>query len=137
MQLKILEVQDNERYIRCAPSDEFRIFDVFVDKEEMDMFEIFIAKEQDLKKIKPVFDMYMDWLNSCEKELTEYLQEQLGEELPIHWMKDIEVYSVSIVFNSIDDYGATISFGVEGIFGEHIVEINFEKNEIEDNGLVG
>ena len=137
MQLQILEVQDDERYIRCVPMDEFRIFDVVVDKEEKDMYEIFIAKSQDLDKLQPIVDMYMDWLNNCEKELTIYLQEQLGEELPIHWMKDIEVYTASIVFNSIDDYGATISFGAEDIFGDHIVELNFEKDEIEDNGLVG
>ena len=94
MQLQILEEQDDERYIKCEPIEEFRIFDVVVDKEEIYMFEIFIAKGQDLEKLQPVF-------------------------------------------NSIDDYGATISFGAEDIFGDHIIELNFEKDEIEDNGLVG
>lgn len=101
------------------------------------MFEIFIAKGQDLEKLQPVVNVYMDWINNCEKELTAYLQEQLEEELPIHWMQDIEVYTASVVFNCTDDYGATISFGVEDIFGDNIVELNFEKDEIIDNGLVG
>lgn len=137
MQFQILENQNNEGYIRCKPIEEFRIFDVVLDKEETDMFEISIAKGQDLEKLQPIVNQYIEWLNNCEKEVTAYLQEQLGEELPIHWMKDIEVYTASIVFNSIDDYGATISFGVENIFGDHIVDLNFEKDEIIDNGLVG
>ncbi len=137
MQLKILEEQNDESYIRCEPIEEFRIFDVVVDKEETDMFEILIAKGQDLEKLQSVVDRYMDWLNNCEKELTVYLQEQLGEELPIHWTKDIEVYAASIVFNSIDDYGATISFGEEEVVGDHIVELYFDKDKIVDNGLVG
>lgn len=137
MQLQILKEQNDERYIRCEPIDEFRIFNITVDKEEADMFEILIAKGQDLQKLWPVVNMYMEWLNNCEKELTVYFQEQLGEKLPIHWMKDIEVYTVSIVFNSQDDYGATISLGAECIVGDHIIELDFEKDEIKDNRLVG
>lgn len=137
MQLQILEEQDDESYIRYEPIEEFRIFDVVVDKKETDMFEILIAKGQDLENLQSVVDMYMDWLNNCEKELTVYLQEQLGEELPSHWTKDIEVYAASIVFNSIDDYGATISFGEEDVAGDHIVELYFDKDRIVDNGLVG
>ena len=137
MQLKILEEQNDESYIRCEPIEEFRIFDVVVDKEETDMFEILIAKGQDLEKLQSVVDRYMDWLNNCDIELTNYLQDQLAEELPIQWMKSIEVYTASIVFNGIDDYGATISFGAECVAGDHIVELYFEKEEIIDNILVG
>ena len=137
MQLQMLEEQDDDRYIKYEPIEEFRIFNVVADKEETDMFEILIAKGQDVEKLQPVVDMYMDWLNNCQKEVTNYLQEQLGEELPIHWMKSIEVYTASIVFNAIDDYGATISFGAECVAGDHIVELYFEKEEIIDNTLVG
>lgn len=137
MQLQMLEEQDDDRYIKYEPIEEFRIFNVVADKEETDMFEILIAKGQDVEKLQPVVDMYMDWLNNCEKELTNYLQEQLAEELPIHWMKGIEVYTASIVFNGIDDYGATISFGAECVAGDHIVELYIEKEEIIDNTLVG
>lgn len=52
-------------------------------------------------------------------------------------MKSIEVYTASIVFNGIDDYGATISFGAECVAGDHIIELYFEKEEISGNGLVG
>ncbi len=137
MQLQMLKEQDDDRYIKYDPIDEFRIFNVVADKEETNMFEILIAKGQDVEKLQVVVDMYMDWLNNCEIELTNYLQEQLAEELPIHWMKSIEVYTASIVFNSIDDYGATISFGAECVAGEHIVELYLEKEEIIDNALVG
>lgn len=137
MQLQMLEAQDDDRYIKYEPIEEFRIFNVVADKEETDMFEILIAKGQDVEKLQSVVDMYMDWLNNCEIELTNYLQEQLSEELPIQWMKSIEVYTASIVFNGIDDYGATISFGAECVAGDHIVELYFEKEEIIDNILVG
>lgn len=137
MQLQMLEEQDDDRYIKYEPIEEFRIFNVVADKEETDMFEILIAKGQDVEKLQSVVDMYMDWRNNCEIELTNYLQEQLAEELPIQWMKSIEVYTASIVFNGIDDYGATISFGAECVAGDHIVELYFEKEEIMDNTLVG
>lgn len=137
MQLHILEEQDDENHIKCEPIEEFQIFNVVVDKEDTEMFEILIAKGQDLKKLQLIVDTYMDWLNNCGKEMTAYLQEQLGEKLPIHWMKDIEVYMASVVFNSTDDYGATISFGAECVAGDHIIELYFEKKEIINNALVG
>lgn len=137
MQLQILEAQNDESYIQCEPIEEFRIFDVIVDKEEKDIFKILIAYGQDLEKLQPVVNMYMEWINNCENELTVYFQKLLGEQLPIHWMKDIEVYTASIVFNSLDDYGATISFSAECVAGDHIIELDFEKDDIIDNRLVG
>ena len=135
MQLQMLKEQNDERYIRYHLIEEFQILGVAVDKEEM--YEILIAIDQDLEKLRPVVNMYMEWLNHCEKELMEYFQEQLEEELPIYWMKDIEVYAVSIVFNSPNDYGATISIGSECVAGDHIIELYFEKEEIINNALVG
>lgn len=135
MQLQMLKEQNDERYIRYHLIEEFQILGVAVDKEEM--YEILIAIDQDLEKLRPVVNMYMEWLNHCEKELMEYFQEQLEEELPIYWMKDIEVYAVSIVFNSPNDYGATISIGAECVAGDHIIELYFEKEEIINNALVG
>ena len=137
MQLQLLEEQNDERYMRYHPIEEFRIFDVMIDKEETDVFEILIAYGQELEKLLPIVKMYMEWLNNCNNELTIYFQELLGEELPIHWMKDIEVYTASIVFNSLDDYGATISFGAECVAGDHIIEIDFEMDEIINNRLIG
>lgn len=40
MQLQMLEESDDERYIKYEPVEEVRIFDVVVNKEETDMFEI-------------------------------------------------------------------------------------------------
>lgn len=135
MQLKMLKEQNDERYIGYHPIEELRLFGVVVDEKEM--YEILIAKGQDLEKIQPVVNMYMEWLSHCEKELTVYFQELLGEELPIWWMKDIEVYTASIVFNSPDDYGATISFSAECVAGDHSIELDFEKEQIVNNRLVG
>lgn len=59
------------------------------------------------------------------------------KESPIQWMKDFEVYAASIVFNSPDDYGATISFSAECVAGDHIIELDFEKDEIINHRLVG
>lgn len=137
MQFEILEEQNDDRYLRCYPVGEFRIFRVAVGKEETEVYEILIAIGQDLQKLQPIINMYLEWFNNCEKELMVYIQEQLGETLSIHWAEDVEVYSASIVFNSVDDYGATISFSAEGVLGGHIVELDFEKCEIVDNRLLG
>ena len=137
MQLTILEEPNEERYLRCHLVEEFRIFNIVIDKEEAKMYEILIAIGQDLQKLQPVVNMYLEWLNNCEEELTVYIEKQLGEPLSVHWMEEIEVYAVSIVFNDVDDYGATISFGMEDVFGDHIVELDFEKCEIIGNRLIG
>ena len=88
-------------------------------------------------KLQPVVSDYLEWLNNCDDKLTEYIQEQLGELLPDNWTEDIEVYTASIVFNSVDDYGATISLGADSVFVDHIVELDFDKREIEGNRLNG
>ena len=38
--------------------------------------------------------------------------------------------------NNLDDYGATITFA-ESVFSDHIIELDFEKEEIIDNRLNG
>lgn len=137
MKLEIVEEQSDERYLCYRPVEEFRIFHTEVDKEDVELYHISIAVGQDLQELQPVVSDYLEWLNNCEKELTEYIQEQLGESLPTNWTEDIEVYTASIVFNSEEDYGATISFGAECVFGDHIVELDFDKREIVANGLNG
>lgn len=137
MELENIEDQNDERYLCYRPVEEFRIFRTEVDKEDVEMYRISIAVGQDLQEVQPLVSNYLEWLNNCEKELTEYIQAQLGESLPANWIEDIEVYTASIVFNSVEDYGATISFGAESAFGGHIVELEFDKREIVANGLIG
>ena len=137
MKLKNIEEQNNERYMCYHPLEEFRIFRIEVDKEDVEMYQISIAVGQDLQEVQPFVSNYLEWLNNCEKELTEYIQAQLGESLPTSCIEDIEVYTASIVFNSVEDYGAIISFGAESVFGGHIVELEFDKREIVANGLIG
>lgn len=137
MKLENIKEQNDERYLCYCPVEEFRIFRTEVDKEDVELYHISIAVGQDLQELQSIVSDYLKWLNNCEKELTEYIQEQSGEPLPTNWTEDIEVYTASIVFNSVEDYGATISFGVECVFGDHIVELDFEKREIVANGLNG
>lgn len=137
MRLENINEQNDERYLCYRPVEAFRIFNTNVDKEDVELYHISIAVGQVLQELQPVVGDYLEWLNNCEKELTEYIQEQLGEQLPTNWTEEIEVYTASIVFNSVEDYGATISFGAESVFGEHIVELDFDKRVIEANGLNG
>lgn len=46
------------------------------------------------------------------------------------------MYLFNVTFNNEEDYEATISFG-ECIYEDHIVEIDFEKEEIVDNRFKG
>lgn len=137
MQLENMEEQNDERYLCYRPVEAFRIFHAEVDKEDVEMHGIFIAVGLDLQEMQSVVSEYLEWLDNCEKELTDYIQIQLGEPLPCNWLADIEICGTSIVFNSADDYGATISFGAESVFGGHIVELEFDKREIVANGLIG
>ncbi len=61
MQLQLLEEQNDERYMRYHLIEEFRIFNVEIDKE---VFEILIAYGQELEKLLPNVKMYMEWLNN-------------------------------------------------------------------------
>ena len=54
MQLTILEEPNEERYLRCHLVEEFRIFNIVIDKEEAKMYEILITIGQDLQKLQPV-----------------------------------------------------------------------------------
>ncbi len=45
-------------------------------------------------------------------------------------------YHASITFNRADDYGATISCG-DPIISDHILEIDFEREEVADMRLNG
>lgn len=137
MQLKMIKNQEDNCYIKYKPIGEFPIFSVVTGTEETDIFEVLIAKGQDLEMLQPAINMYMNQLNNCENKLVNYLQNQLGEELPAYWKNDIEVYAASIIFNSIEDYGATISFSAAYVAGGHIIEIYFEKEDIVDSVLIG
>lgn len=67
---------------------------------------------------------------------TSYFSSKLGERLPEDWFENIEVYSASLTFITLEDFGATISFG-ESVFSDHIIEFYFDKFEITNDVLNG
>ncbi len=86
--------------------------------------------------IFPILTSYLEWLAGCKNELIDYFHLRLGEDLPDAWFRNIEVYSVDITFLTLDDYGATVSFG-ESLFPDHVIELDFEKYEIDTDRLNG
>ena len=61
---------------------------------------------------------------------------QLKEDVDDSWFNELEVYSADITFNSLEDYGATISCG-DNILVDHILEFDFEKDQIVDIRMNG
>ena len=130
MKLKMLQEQIDDRYIAYQPIDTFMIFQKELDKDETEMYEILIESKQDIEKLEPVVSKYINWLNNCESEIRTHIVELIGESLPDSWMDDMEIYSASIVFNSAEDYGATISFSACEALGDCVVEVDFDKEKI-------
>lgn len=130
---EILEDED-ERYLCYKPKYEC---DVFGKKVDCDNYELFIKKDKKQRYINnEVLIKYLKWLESCIDVVKRYIEELSGELLTEEWIDSIEIYSVDVIFNNEEDYGATISFG-ECIYEDHILEIDFEKEEIVDNRFKG
>lgn len=132
MKLKMLQEQIDGRYIAYQPVDTFMIFQKELDKDETEMYEILIEAKQNVEEMEPMVLNYINWLNDCESELRTRISELIGESLPDDWMSDVEIYSASIVFNSVEDYGATISFSAYETLGDCVVEVDFDKEKIEE-----
>lgn len=132
-----------EDYLLIDEDDEyvcykFKVEKIIFGKEvDGDDYEINVAVEfRDQMNTNMVLDSYLRWLEGCVDIVAAYMEEVSGESLPDNWKESIDVYSVSITYNSEDDYGATIAFG-ESVFPDHIIELDYEKEEIIDNRLNG
>lgn len=132
---ELSELSDG-RYKCYRPLGSVNIFGYEITEDDTEYFEISVSSNCSLEDVMPLLNKYLLWLADCKETLVTYFKEQLGEILPENWYEEIEVFTVSIVINSLDDYGATIAFG-ESIFGDHIVELDLEKEEIVDNRLNG
>ena len=131
--IEVLEDED-ERYLCFKPKYGC---DVFGKKVDCDDYELFIKRDEKQRYINNgVLINYLKWLGSCIDVVKRYIEELSGEFLTEEWKDSIEIYSVDITFNNEEDYGATISFG-ECIYEDHIMELDFEKEEIVDNRLKG
>lgn len=85
---------------------------------------------------EPILINYLEWLMSCKDKVSGYFSSKLGRSLPKDWFENIEVYSASLTFITLKDFGAAISFG-ESIFPDHIIEFYFNEFEITNDGLNG
>lgn len=130
--LKTGEYAD-DRYNFFNPIKTIKIFGFELDSSDC---EILISKNLSWTEIVPVLTGYFEWLSSCKTEVTSYFCSKLGEDLPENWFESIEVYSASIVFNTLEDFGATIEFG-ESVLSDHIVTFDIEKFKIIADWLNG
>lgn len=113
-----------------------KVFGYEIPEDELEYFNIYISKNTSMEKVLPIINRYLQWLSDCHEMLVTYFEEQLQEKVPENWYEEIEVIQVSLVINNMEDYGATITFG-ESIFCDHVIELNLEKEEIEDCILNG
>jgi hypothetical protein len=104
--------------------------------EDSDELKIYIKKDTSLVNLLVGINQYLEWLCHCEDVLKKYYESELGEKVYEDWFKEIEVYNVDITFNSINDYGATISCG-DQIILDHSLEIDFDKMQVEAIRLNG
>lgn len=128
------EWDGNEQFIRCHPAVPIKIFGFLLDASD---YEIWVSPQIKKEEILPVLAEYLDWLAACEKEVTEYFCRKSGENLPEGWFGELEVYDAEIWFQTLEDFGATVRFGEQSVFPDHIVEFDMEKFEIVDDRLVG
>lgn len=132
-ELVLEKFDEDDRFICYHPTTPIKIFDFELDKSEC---EINICQKLDCKEVVPILANYLDWLTVCKDKVSDYFSSKLGENLPEDWFENIEVYSASLTFQTLEDFGATISFG-ESIFPDHIIELDFDKFEIIGDGLNG
>lgn len=119
---ELSELSDG-RYKCYRPYGSVNIFGQEITEDDTEYFDISVSGNCSLEDVMPLLNKYLLWLADCRETLITYFEEQLGEELPENWYEEIEVFTVSIVINSLDDYEATIAFG-ESIFSDHIVELD-------------
>lgn len=130
------ELVSDKNYICYHPICDVKLFGYTLEKEEAHEGDICISPQNKLIDVLPLINKYLDWLSDCRENLITYFEGVLEEDLPINWYDEIEIISFSITINNLNDYGATISFG-ESVFSDHIIELDFEKEEIIDNRLNG
>ena len=123
----------DDRFISYHPTKSIEIFSHIVEP-----LNCIINVSNDLMWVEvfPILTSYLEWLAGCKNELINYFGRRLGEDLPEAWFRNIEVYDVDITFLTLNDYGATVSLG-ESLFPDHVIELDFEKYEIDNDRLNG
>ena len=130
------ELNSDERYNSYRLTVPIKIFQYTLMDDDLEEFELYVSKKILLQDIIYKINEYINWLQNFEQELKKYYEKQLHETVNKNWFNELEIYNVSITFDDLDDYGATISCG-DNILSDHILEFDFEKNEIIDVRMNG
>lgn len=104
--------------------------------KDIEDLKIYISKETSLENVIDSINQYLIWINQCGEILRDYYESELGEKVYDDWFSHIEVYDADIVFNSIEDYGATIYCG-DQVICDHSLEIQFDGMNVETIRLNG
>lgn len=136
LELTMNEYESDNRYICFNPKTNLQIFKHIIRNEDLEDCFINVSVKIKLEEIIEKVSWYLEWINNCEKELKAFYENKLNEKVGQEWFSKIEVYSANITFNSVEDYGATISCG-DTIFLDHILEFDFEKENVVDVRLNG
>lgn len=103
----IMEESPDEQYYFYRPAVPLQIFHSMVEPDEdSENCCIEVSVRYDLQQMLPVINRYLEWLASCEEEVTSYFQERLGEEVPEN-QKAVLKYSPKSVYPQ--QYSCTLS----------------------------
>ncbi|MCP1183766.1 hypothetical protein [Paenibacillus sp. 1781tsa1] len=131
-----LEEESDESYRCYTLSNTVQIFKHCIQDEDLNDVRIYVSTNTSLNSIVIKIEDYIKWFSTCETVFREYYENELHEKVHQNWFNEIEVYRVDITFNSIADYGATISCG-DNILHDHIMMIDFDREHIQAIKLNG
>jgi len=131
-----LEEESDESYRCYTLLNTVQIFKHYIQDEDLNDVRIYVSTNTSLNSIVIKIEDYIKWFSTCETVFREYYENELHEKVHKNWFNEIEVYRVDITFNSIADYGATISCG-DNILHDHIMMIDFDQEHIQAIKLNG
>lgn len=131
-----LEEESDESYRCYTLQNTVQIFEHCIQDEDLNDVRIYVSTNTSLVSIDDKLEDYIKWFSTCGTVFREYYENELQEKVHQNWFNEIEVYRVDITFNSIADYGATISCG-DNILRDHIMIIDFDREQIQAIHLNG
>ncbi|WJM10602.1 hypothetical protein [Paenibacillus sp. PK1-4R] len=131
-----LEEESDESYRCYTLQNTVQIFKHLIQDEDLNDVRIYVSTNTPLDSMVHKIEDYIKWFSICETVFREYYENELQEKVHQNWFNEIEVYRADITFNSITDYGATISCG-DHILLDHIMMIDFDREQIQAIHLNG
>ncbi|PKQ93264.1 hypothetical protein CXK86_03925 [Paenibacillus sp. BGI2013] len=131
-----LEEESDESYRCYTLQNTVQIFKHCIQDEDLNDVRIYVSTNTPLDSIVHKIEDYIKWFSTCETVFRDYYENELHEKVHQNWFNEIEVYRVDITFNSVTDYGATISCG-DHILRDHIMIIDFDREQIQAIHLNG